>query len=185
MSRYNEIISRLDKSQNPAYAFIRIFLGCYLSVHFLHLLPYGAELFSSEGLLPAGSSPLLGIIPNPLSIYDSPFIVSFLLTLGAPCGLSIAFGKYDRLCSIFAVIILGWLFARNPLIANPSLPVVGWMLVAHTFISTGAYGRWSTRQQPDKWVNWFYPNQIPDASPNLLGLWNRLYCSAKNLQYPA
>lgn len=152
------------------YAFIRILLGCYLCIHFLHLLPYGAELFSSSGLLPAVNSPLLGIIPNPLSTYDSPVFVSLLLSIGVICGLSIALGLYDRLGSIITAIILGWLFARNPLIANPSLPVVGWMLVAHAFIPTGAYGRWSTRQNPDSWVKWFYPNQIWIAAWILLAV---------------
>ena len=43
----------------------------------------------------------------------------------------LAAGYYDRIAGIVAAVILGWLFARNPLIANPSLPVVGWMLIAH------------------------------------------------------
>ena len=152
------------------YGFLRILLGCYLCIHFLHLLPYGSELFSDQGVLPSEYSPLMGIIPNPLLNYDSPAVVSLLLSLGAIFGISIAFGMYDRLSSLFIVIILGWLFARNPLIANPSLPVIGWMLVAHVFIPVNAYGRWSTRSQPGSWVNWFYPNQIFVAAWVLLAI---------------
>lgn len=152
------------------YGLIRLFMGGYLCVHFFHLLPYGAELFSSEGLLPASLSPLLGIIPNPLAGYDSPFIVSVLLFSGAVAGFFIAIGLFDRVCSIAAVVLLGWLYARNPLIANPSLPVVGWMLVAHAFLPRGAYGLWSSRGQPEKWLQWFYPRQIWVAAWILLAV---------------
>lgn len=143
-----------------AYSLIRIFMGSYLCVHFLHLLPYGAELFSSKGLLPSNLSPLLGIIPNPLASYDSPLFVSVLLVIGAICGICIAIGRFDRVCGISAAVILGWLYARNPLIANPSLPVVGWMLFAHACLPGGAYGALSSRNQPEKWLEWFYPRQI-------------------------
>lgn len=152
------------------YSLIRVLVGGYLSVHFLHLLPYGTELFSSEGLLPANLSPLLGIIPSPLVIYDSPFLVSALLLSGAACGFLIAIGSFDRICSIAAAVLLGWLYARNPLIANPSLPVVGWMLVAHAFLPVGAYGEWSSRNQPEKWLQWFYPRQIWIAAWLLLAV---------------
>ena len=33
------------------YAVFRVLLGSYLTVHFAHLLPWGVELFSSEGML--------------------------------------------------------------------------------------------------------------------------------------
>ncbi len=142
------------------YALIRFLIGCYLAIHFTHLLPYGKELFSSEGLLPAHLSPLLGIIPNPLSTYDTPLFVTVLLIAGAICGVLIAVGALDRTASILSAVLLGWLYARNPLIANPSLPVVGWMLIAHSFTPSGGYGAWSTRGQPDKWINWWYPREI-------------------------
>lgn len=152
------------------YGLIRVLLGCYLSIHFLHLLPYGTELFSSDGLLPASLSPLLGIIPNPLASYDSPFLVSALLLTGAICGAFIAIGAFDRVCSVIATVLLGWLYARNPLIANPSLPVVGWMLVAHAFLPVGAYGNRSSRRQPERWIQWFYPMQIWIAAWILLAV---------------
>lgn len=152
------------------YGLIRVLIGGYLCIHFLHLLPYGAELFSSEGLLPANLSPLLGIIPNPLTNYDSPLIVSILLLSGAAGGFLIASGIFDRICSIAVVVLLGWLYARNPLIANPSLPVVGWMLVAHAFLPSGAYSLWSSRRQPEKWIQWFYPQQFWIAAWVLLAV---------------
>lgn len=142
------------------YALIRFLIGCYLAIHFTHLLPYGKELFSSEGLLPARLSPLLGIIPNPLVTYDTPLLVAALLVVGSVCGVLIAAGTLDRIASILAAVLLGWLYARNPLIANPSLPVVGWMLIAHAITPVGAYGAWSSRGQPEKWISWWYPSQM-------------------------
>ena len=142
------------------YTLIRVLLGGYLAIHFTHLLPYGTELFSSQGLLPADLSPLLGIIPNPLATFDTPLFVTSLLVAGAVCGLSIAAGFYDRTAGIVAAVLLGWLYARNPLIANPSLPVIGWLLIAHAFTPTGGYGAWSSRGQPDKWIDWWYPRTI-------------------------
>lgn len=163
-----------EKNQAPVtagqYSLIRILMGSYLLIHFLHLLPYGAELFSSEGILPAHLSPLLGIIPNPLADFDTPVLVSVLLVAGAVCGLCIAIGMYDRLCSILAAILLGWLYARNPLIANPSLPVVGWMLVAHAFLPSGAYGSWASKRQPEQWLTWFYPRPVWIAAWILLAV---------------
>jgi predicted DCC family thiol-disulfide oxidoreductase YuxK len=142
------------------YSLIRILMGAYLCLHFVMLIPYGAELFSAQGLLAAELSPLLGIIPNPLAEFDSPLMVSGLLACGAMGGLFIAFGAFDRVSAVLVAIILGWLFARNPLIANPSLPVVGWMLLAHACLPGGAYGAWSARGNPDKWTRWYYPRQI-------------------------
>ena len=142
------------------YAIVRVLLGCYLTIHFAHLLPYGAELFSADGVLPADLSPLLGIVPNPLAAYDTPAVVLTVLWAGVVSGLLLAAGTFDRAAAVAAATALGWLYARNPLIANPSLPVVGWMLIAHAFTPVGAYGAWSSRGEPERWLAWRYPRAI-------------------------
>ena len=142
------------------YGLIRVLLGIYLVVHFLQLIPYGTELFSSEGLLPAELSPLIGILPNLLAVYDSPLVVTLLLVSGVLCGVSITLGMYDRVCGLLAAVVIAWLFARNPLIANPSMPVVGWMLVVNAILPRGAYSQFSARGQPERWARWFYPRPI-------------------------
>ena len=43
-------------------------------------------------------------------------------------------GYFDRAAAIFIWFILACYFARNPLIANPALPYLGWMLLAHAFM---------------------------------------------------
>ena len=114
------------------YAIFRSFLGAYLFVHFVTLLPYGAEVFSNRGMLPDGSlSPLMRVIPNVLSLSDSPLAVDLLLLCGAFAAAAVIMGRFDRVAAVVLCYVLACLFARNPLIANPSLPVVGWLLLLH------------------------------------------------------
>jgi predicted DCC family thiol-disulfide oxidoreductase YuxK len=124
-----------ERTTGAHYSLFRFLLGAYLVVHFVMLLPYGAEVFSHAGALAEGAaSPLFGILPNPLQWNDGPAMVALLLTLGVACGTAIAMGWGDRVAALLATAVLGWLFQRNPLIANPSLPLVGWMLVMHAFV---------------------------------------------------
>lgn len=117
------------------YAVFRVLLGIYLFVHFVSLIPFGAELFSDRGALArATASPLAFLFPNVLTLYDSPgFVRGILATAVALSGLLIA-GFYDRWAALGLWYLWACLFGRNPLIANPSLPFVGWILVAHALI---------------------------------------------------
>lgn len=142
------------------YSLIRILLGSYLLIHFIQLIPYGTEIFSAAGVLSGTNSPLLGILPNPLHYFDNPLTVTILLMTGVVSGLFLAIGCFDRFASLVAALILAWLYARNPLIANPSMPVVGWMLVAHCFVPSNSYGSLQARERPDKWVDWHFPREI-------------------------
>jgi hypothetical protein len=102
----------------------------YLAIHFAHLVPWGAELFSRDGVLPtADLNPTYGILPNVLAWWDSaPFVTVFLLAL---VGLSVLFCL--GICRRIAALLLwyGWacLFNRNVLISNPSIPYVGLLLL--------------------------------------------------------
>ena len=114
------------------YSIFRLGLGLYLLAHFAALIPWGSEVFSNQGMIATAiNSPYFGYIPSPFQWSDSPWMVMTVLAVGAACGILITLGRFDRTASVLAVLILGWLFQRNPLIANPSLPVVGWMLLAH------------------------------------------------------
>ena len=114
------------------YAIFRFLLGAYLALHFAHLLPWSGELFSSAGMLAnAHASPLLELFPSVLRLHDAPWMVSGLLALGALAGMALAVGVHDRFAAVVAWYVLACLFTRNPLIANPGLPYVGWMLLAH------------------------------------------------------
>lgn len=112
------------------FAIFRIALGAYLAVHFAHLMPWGAELFSSAGVLPKASlNPTYGIFPNVLALLDSPgFVVAFLGAL-VVCSVLFALGVARR--SIAIVLWYGWacLFNRNVLIGNPGIPYIGLLLL--------------------------------------------------------
>jgi hypothetical protein len=114
------------------YGRFRLLAGLYLAVHFAHLAPWAAEIFSSRGVLPdARSSPLLHLFPNVLALLDSPAFVATFVACAAAAASLFAVGVADRACALFMFYVLACLYGRNPLIANPSLPYVGWLMLAH------------------------------------------------------
>ena len=121
------------------YAIYRALLGAFLVVHFACLLPWAAELFSAQGMLgDAQRSPLFGLLPSPFWLDDSPWMATLLLLSGVACGVAIACGRLDRTAAVVCALLLAWLHARNPLIANPSLPLLGWMLLLHAGVPRAA-----------------------------------------------
>ena len=153
------------------YSLFRALLGVYLFVHFAHLLGWGAELFSSEGMIAyAALSPLFGIVPNILSISDSPATIAMLLAAGAVAAMLFAAGKHDRPAAVAMWYILACLYARNPLIANPALPYLGWMLLAHLFVPTAPWGSLAARGRADPDGGWHMPRAIYFAAWAVLAL---------------
>jgi predicted DCC family thiol-disulfide oxidoreductase YuxK len=117
------------------YRVFRFLLGAYLAVHFIHLIPYVEELFSSNGMLHNGSlSPLFGVIPNVFALSDTPLFVITVTGFAIIASLMFMLGHFDRAAAIFIWFILACYFARNPLITNPALPYLGWLLLAHVFM---------------------------------------------------
>jgi predicted DCC family thiol-disulfide oxidoreductase YuxK len=137
------------------YSLFRVTCGVYLVIHFAMLLPYGAELFSNRGVLPdAGASPLIGLFPNVLAAFDSPYAVTALLVVAITAAASFAIGLRDRIAAVGLWYVLACLFGRNPLIANPSLPMVGWMLLAHAFLPSAPFGSFDARGRVDPRGGW-------------------------------
>ena len=122
------------------YSLYRAIFGIYLFIHFVHLVAWGKELFSSEGVLgEASASPLIYLFPNILTLLDSPIFITLFLSVGAFSSLLFIIGWWDRLAAIVLWYVLACLFGRNPLISNPGLPYVGWLLLAHVFIPKEPY----------------------------------------------
>jgi len=148
--------SIVDKFSNNVtggqYSLFRVLFGLYLFIHFAHLTPWAVELFSSEGMLPKGSdSPLLFLFPNVLALIDGPvFVLGFILS-AVVSSLCFMFGYKDRIAALWLWYVFACLFGRNPLIANPSMPYAGWMLLAHVFVTTAPFGSWKAkgRLSPD------------------------------------
>lgn len=152
------------------YSLIRVVLGIYLFIHFIMLLPYVKELFSAEGMFSAGLSPLMGYIPNPLSFADTPGVVIAMIIAGVFASLAVSIGWFDRIAALYLILLLSWLFMRNPLIANPSLPVVGWLLLMHIMLPRGNYGTMDAKSSVHTWNSWHFPKQIWFAAWVLLSV---------------
>jgi predicted DCC family thiol-disulfide oxidoreductase YuxK len=56
--------------------------------------------------------------------------------------------------------VLACLFGRNPLIANPALPFVGWMLLAHACMPPAPYGSVAARGRIDPGGGWRFPRPL-------------------------
>jgi|HubBroStandDraft_6_1064221.scaffolds.fasta_scaffold36373_1 hypothetical protein len=123
------------------YSVYRALFGVYLAIHYFGLVPWGQELFSNKGLLPVPSlSPLAHLFPNVLAIWDSPLFVQALL-VGATClSFLFAIGLWDRAAAGLLWYLGACFLGRNPLIANPALPYIGWLLLAHTFLPEAPCG---------------------------------------------
>ncbi len=150
-----------DQWTGGQYSIFRAIFGIYLFIHFAQLVPWGVEMFSHRGMLPNGeASPLLQLFPNLLAYYDSPAFVTALLVFAAGASLFLAVGFYDRLAAIALWYILACLFGRNPLIANPGLPYVGLLLLAHACLPRAPYGSFERRGQIDPGSEWRMPREI-------------------------
>jgi predicted DCC family thiol-disulfide oxidoreductase YuxK len=147
------------------YSLYRAFFGGYLFVHFAHLLPFGKEVFSNAGMLADASvSPLYPLFPNLLFVWDSPVAVTTLLAVGLVGSIAFGIGRRDRIAALVLWYIWACLFTRNPLISNPGLPLVGWLLLVHAALPTRPFGAWDARGRLDPNSDWHLPAPIYAAA---------------------
>src|SRR5688500_20060855 len=89
------------------FAIFRIALGVYLMWHVAALIPYGAELFSNQGVLPNASSNLTyRAFPNLLAFADAPNQVRFFLVALVGLALCFTVGWHRRICAL--LLWYGW-----------------------------------------------------------------------------
>ena len=132
---------RAEPLTGGQYSIYRLLLGCYLMLHFAQLVPWAAEVFGRGGLIAnATLSPLMAALPQVLHALDPPQLISVFVLMGAIAGFLIAIGFLDRIAALGCALLLAYLHARNPLIANPSLPLLGWLLLAHACTPPRPYG---------------------------------------------
>jgi predicted DCC family thiol-disulfide oxidoreductase YuxK len=137
------------------YSLYRTIFGGYLFVHFGSLVAWGPELFSRVGLLPnPWASPLARLFPNVLTMWDSPDFVRCLLLITAGSGLLLALGLWDRTAAVLICYLNACFVGRNPLIVNPALPFLGWLLLAHAFLPATPYGSLAARGRSDPGGRW-------------------------------
>lgn len=143
------------------YSIFRGILGSYLFVHFIHLLPWASEIFSNQGVLPQSThSPLIYCFPNILAICDTPLFLTGFLLIGVVSSLGLTVGWKDRFSAVVIWYILTCLNGRNPLISNPSIPYIGWILLAHACIPFIPYGSWKGRGRIQEVIKWNMPFSI-------------------------
>jgi predicted DCC family thiol-disulfide oxidoreductase YuxK len=143
------------------YSVVRAVFGAYLFAHFLHLAPWAAELFSNQGLLPDGqASPLLHLFPNVFALWDGPAFVTAVVLAAAGLSVLFALGVWDRAAAVLLWYVWACLHGRMPLINNPGLPYVGWLLLAHACLPPAPYGSWSARGRADPGGGWRMPAGI-------------------------
>lgn len=143
------------------YSLFRAALGTYVGVQLAELLPWSAEPFSGRGETPAGAAGLvLGVIPDVPTWIEMPAAIAALLVLGLALSILLALGLRDRIAAIALAVVWACLFGWNPLTANPSLPLVGWLLLAHACLPRAPYGSWERRGDPDPGGNWTFPTPI-------------------------
>lgn len=158
------------KHTGGQYSIYRALFGAYLLIHFARLIPYGRELFSSDGILPRDASPLFRLFPNVLLVSDAPAMVLTMLIVACVAAILFAFGWRDRIAAVVMWYVLACLFGRNPLIANPSLPYVGWLLLAHLFVPPAPFGSWAARGRIDPRGGWQMPRPLHHAAWAVMAL---------------
>ncbi|MFP4601181.1 MAG: DCC1-like thiol-disulfide oxidoreductase family protein [Persicimonas sp.] len=147
------------------YSAFRAVLGVYLCVHFANLVPWGVEMFSSAGALAdASKSPLAYAFPNIFTWFDAPWFVTAVLVASSTASLLFAAGVRDRILAVVLWYVWACLFGRNPLISNPSLPFIGWILLFHAALPGKPYGAWSMRGRTNPSGDWKLPNSFFSAA---------------------
>jgi len=158
------------------YALFRILLGVYLVVHLAALVPFAAELFSRDGVVPSiALNPLGGLFPNVLGVADSPAAARAVLVVGVGLATCFALGVADRLAAVALWYVWACLLGRNPLIANPSIPYVGWLLLAHALVAP---------PRGEGGAGWTLPRAVHEAAWAVLAL-GYTYSAATKLCSPS
>src|SRR5262249_31308274 len=81
---------------------------------------------------------------------NSPQFVLALLIAAAVLSLLFSVGIWDRKAAVGMWYIWACLLGRNPLISNPSIPFIGWLLIAHVLVPS-VPPIWSKRFAESTW----------------------------------
>lgn len=143
------------------WSLVRGALGIYLAIHFASLIPWGAELFSSVGAIPTAShSPLLRAFPNVFALVDAPGFITATLCAAIVSSVAFAVGYKTRWVAIFTWYIWACLLGRNPLIINPGIPYIGWILLLFAALPDAPNLSLDARGQDDPARAWELPRPL-------------------------
>lgn len=147
------------------YSIVRALFGIFLTIYFVYLLPWAAELFSNTAALPnASASPFAYVFPSILSLFDAPWFVTLLVGIAALASIAFTIGARSKAMAILILYIGACLFVRNPLINLLTLTFVGWMLLFHATIPGTPFGSWSARGRTNPNDGWQLPRSFFTAT---------------------
>ncbi len=150
------------------FALFRIIFGLYLTVHFgqLRYNGYASELFSNEGVIKDVTIlPAYKKLPLFTFLFDDVISINIFMTFLILASIVFTMGYCRRRISIF--LFYGWisLFNRNPLISNPSIGYIGWLLLACALIPAGERLGFmlTAKQRTDEFTKNKYRWEVPDV----------------------
>jgi predicted DCC family thiol-disulfide oxidoreductase YuxK len=132
----------------------------------------------------ASESALHPFFPNLLLFWDSPTGVVALLLAGTGLSGLFALGVRDRLGALILLYLGICLSATSSPISNSSMPLIGWILLAHAFIPSRPYGSWDARGRVDPGAGWRMPARIHTATWIVLAI-GYAYSGATKLGNPS
>ena len=143
--------ARLVTPRQRGFAALRIALGLFLAQRFLFLIPYAGEVFGRDGTMADSDLNFTaGILPSPLDHWDQPWQVQLCLVSLVALSLLFAAGVARRPAALVLAYGAACLFNRNNLIANPSLPYLGALLLLSCTVPRGE-GLSPTSPARDDW----------------------------------
>ena len=158
----HDILGRTKPISPYQFALFRMGLGLYLAIHFIHLIPYGAELFGKNGVIGDPTlNPLYGIFPNPLVWFgnNAQFVTGYIVA-AVVFSVLLTVGIMRRTASFALWFIWASLFNRNNLISNPGIPYVGLILILCAVLPAGdrlSLRSLLSRNKPKRENRWHYP----------------------------
>jgi len=133
----------------PMLAVVRMAVGGQLAVHYARLLPYASTLYSDRGMLADPTHNPFAVDVSPMYQLDAPWMVQ--AAVAALLALSVAFasGFWTRTVGVLLALGAAALWHRNMLTLNPSLPYLGFFLLAQAFARPNppwSLDRWAARR---------------------------------------
>ncbi len=158
------------------FSLLRIALGLWLAWHFGSLAPWAPELLSSAGVLAepaaagaeAGTGAGRGLPFNPLRWLDAPWFAVLWCLLGAALGLLLALGWRRVPVALALALVWAALLDAAPLLAYPSTPYTGFLLLLFALVPDGEPWRWRGRPRPP--AEWGLPAGVFFAAWAMLAL---------------
>jgi predicted DCC family thiol-disulfide oxidoreductase YuxK len=96
-----------------------------------------------------------------LLVADGPWAVRAMLIVASILSGLLALGRFDRWAALGLAYVWACLLGRNPLISNPGIPYIGWLLIAHALVAPSP---WRPRRDAPPLAPWTLPPGVYAAA---------------------